>query len=91
MIQITEQAAQTVLRLLEDVAAIDDRARCSDAYFRQHFVNMAKLPPIRDAANEIKVKLETQAEAETCIDTKSTYPAGIASKGRSKILRNLPE
>lgn len=60
MIQITEQAAQTVLRLLEDVAAIDDRARCSDGYFRQHFTNMAKLPPILDAANEIKDALNAE-------------------------------
>lgn len=58
MIQITEQSANAVLRLLEDVRDANERARCSDAYFRSHFLTMASLPGVTDAAAEIKAALE---------------------------------
>lgn len=60
MIQISEQAARAVLRLLEDVRDVDERARCSDAYFRSHFVRLAKLPAISEAADEIKTAVDAE-------------------------------
>lgn len=65
MIQITEQAANAVLRLLEDVRDADERARCSDAYFRSHFLTIARLPDVAGAANEIKAALEAPPEITT--------------------------
>lgn len=57
-IVVTEQSARAVLRLLEDVRDVDERARCSDVFFRQHFLTMATLPAIADAAAEIKGALD---------------------------------
>ena len=64
MIQITEQAARAVLRLLDDVTDIDCRARCSDAYFRQHFMTVARLPAVVDAAKEIREAMEPRDPTE---------------------------
>jgi hypothetical protein len=58
VITITKKAARTVLRLLEDVRDADQRARCSDAYFRQHFMTLARLPAVADAAAEVAAALE---------------------------------
>lgn len=62
MIQISDQAARAVLRLLEDVADVNRRAGCSDRYFRQHFVMLAALPAVTDAAREIAGALEAPEE-----------------------------
>jgi len=65
MIQISESSARVVLRLLEDIREIDQRARCSDGYFRQHFTMLARLPAVADAAEEINRALEApEPEAE---------------------------
>lgn len=58
LVSISEQSARAVLRLLEDVRDVNDRARCSDAFFRQHFLTMARIPAIIDAAAEIKGALD---------------------------------
>lgn len=64
MIPISDRAARTVLRLLEDVRDADQRARCSDAYFRQHFMTLARLPVVADAAAEIAAALAAAEEPE---------------------------
>jgi len=37
MIQITESTANTIVKLLTDVEAVDSYAHCSDKFFRNHF------------------------------------------------------
>ena len=49
MVLIDETTAKAPSRFGEEVLNIDARARCSDKYFRQHFVTFAKNPFIGDA------------------------------------------
>lgn len=54
MVLIDETTAKALSRFGEEVLNIDARARCSDKYFRQHFVTFAKNPFMRDAFIALK-------------------------------------
>ena len=58
MVLIDETTAKALSRFGEEVLNIDARARCSDKYFRQHFVTFAKNPFMRDAFNALKRALD---------------------------------
>ena len=58
MIQLDEASARALSRFGEEVLNIDARARCSDKYFRQHFVTFAKNPFMRDAFIALKTALD---------------------------------
>ena len=64
MIQLDEASARALSRFGEEVLDIDARARCSDKYFRQHFVTFAKNPFMRDAFIALKTALESPCEHE---------------------------
>ena len=49
MVLIDETTAKALSRFGAEVLNIDARARCSDKYFRHHFVTFAKNPFMRDA------------------------------------------
>lgn len=59
MVLIDETTAKALSRFGEEVLNIDARARCSDKYFRQHFVTFAKNPFMRDAFIALKRALDT--------------------------------
>lgn len=63
MIQIPEQQALTLKRLLDDIIDIDSRARCSDKYFRSHFNNLVKTAVIMGAYDALKRALEGDKDA----------------------------
>lgn len=58
MVLIDETTAKVLSRFGEEVLNIDARARCSDKYFRQHFVTFAKNPFMRDAFIALKRALD---------------------------------
>lgn len=58
MVLIDETTAKALSRFGEEVLNIDARARCSDKYFRQHFVTFAKNPFMRDAFIALKRALD---------------------------------
>lgn len=58
MVLIDETTAKALSRFGEEVLNIDARARCSDKYFRQHFVTFAKNPFMRDAFIALKMALD---------------------------------
>lgn len=58
MVQITENQAYALKRLLEDIMDIDSRARCSDKFFRSHFNDMVKTSIVSGAYAELKRALE---------------------------------
>lgn len=49
MIQIDDSAARALMRFGAEILDIDSRARCSDKYFRQHFMMLARNPYMREA------------------------------------------
>ena len=57
-IQISRQTAEALVYILDDILAVDQRAKCSDKFFRSHFVTLAKLPAAADALAELKVALK---------------------------------
>lgn len=58
MVLIDDTTAKALSRFGEEVLNIDARARCSDKYFRQHFVTFAKNPFMRDAFIALKRALD---------------------------------
>ena len=58
MIQISEESARIIARVLEDILDIQNRASCSDRYFRQHFINLVTAPPVKDARTELDKAIE---------------------------------
>lgn len=64
MVLIDETTAKALSRFGEEVLNIDARARCSDKYFRQHFVTFAKNPFMRDAFIALKRALDAPCAHE---------------------------
>lgn len=64
MVLIDETTAKVLSRFGEEVLNIDARARCSDKYFRQHFVTFAKNPFMRDAFIALKRALDAPCAHE---------------------------
>lgn len=58
MVLIDDTTAKALSRFGEEVLNIDARARCSDKYFRQHFMMFAKNPFMRDAFIALKRVLD---------------------------------
>lgn len=58
MVLIDETTAKALSRFGEEVLNIDARARCSDKYFRQHFMTFAKNPFMCDAFMALKRALD---------------------------------
>lgn len=64
MVLIDDTTAKVLSRFGEEVLNIDARARCSDKYFRQHFVTFAKNPFMRDAFIALKRALDAPCAHE---------------------------
>ena len=64
MVLIDETTAKALSRFGKEVLNIDARARCSDKYFRQHFVTFAKNPFMRDAFIALKRALDAPCAHE---------------------------
>lgn len=58
-IAISRQTAEAIIYVLNDILAIDQRAKCSDKYFRAHFKTLATLPAAADAKAELEHALAT--------------------------------
>lgn len=78
MLKISESTARAVVRVLEDILDLDSRAGCSDKYFRQHFVTVARVPPVQDALEELRAQLDDKA-AEQGGFVISNSPAGAST------------
>lgn len=52
-ITISESTARVILRVLDEITDLDCRAKCSDKFFRQHFMTVVNVPPVREALAEI--------------------------------------
>ena len=63
MVQITENQAYALKRLLDDIMDIDSRARCSDKFFRSHFTDLVKACIATDTYSELKRALEGDKNA----------------------------
>ena len=57
MIQIDDSAARALMRFGTEILDIDSRARCSDKYFRQHFMMLARNPYMREAFSALQSAL----------------------------------
>lgn len=53
-VTISENTARILLRTLEEVCGANDRARCSDAYFRQHFLMLIKDSFVSEARAQLE-------------------------------------
>ena len=60
-ISISREGAYLMLRLLEEIAAIDRRAGCSDRYFRQHFMSAIRAAAASGTLEELRKRLEASA------------------------------
>ncbi len=60
-ISISREGAYLLLRLLEEIVAIDRRAGCSDRYFRQHFMSAIRAASASGTLEELQRKLEAPA------------------------------
>lgn len=64
MYSITNRARDTMLRVLTDIKDANDRAGCSDAYFRQHFMTLVRLPMVNETVTELEQAIETDDDVE---------------------------
>lgn len=64
MIQLDEASARRLSRFGEEVLNIDDRARCSDKYFRQHFIMLARNPYMQEAFSTLQSALNNSVAPE---------------------------
>lgn len=63
MVSISESAARAVLKLLDDIEAVDAYAHCSDSFFRTHFKGVVLSRNMTDARRELTFALEAATEA----------------------------
>lgn len=54
---ISREGAYFLLRLLEEIGEIDRRAGCSDGYFRQHFLSVARAATASGVLEELRREL----------------------------------
>lgn len=52
------------MNLMRDIDHIDERARCSDATFRAHFIQRIKVLKAKDAFNELESAIAASENAE---------------------------
>ena len=53
-LRVSREGAYLLWRLLEELAEIDRRAGCSDRYFRQHFMSVARAARASGAFEELR-------------------------------------
>lgn len=71
MVTIEESVAAALLRMVEDVLEIEQRANCSDRYFRTHYTDMARAQIAAGSYGKLKAALEgaTAQEESTILQT----------------------
>ena len=62
-VAISREGAYLLLRLLEEISGIDRRAGCSDRYFRQHFLSVARAADASGTLEELREALGRAGEA----------------------------
>ena len=71
-IEISREDAYFLHRLLTDIIEIDGRARCSDSYFRSHFMSVIKSGLASGAYQRLDKALTTPVETSTEAKPKKT-------------------
>ena len=67
-VQISKEDAMLLERLVDDIVNINDRARCSDKFFRTHFMDRIKVGNIEGTFKHLRDALATaRSEAEAPI------------------------
>lgn len=51
---LSQDAARVILRVLDEITDLDCRAKCSDKFFRAHFITLVTVPPVREAYAELR-------------------------------------
>lgn len=71
-IEISREDAYFLHRLVTDIIEIDGRARCSDSYFRSHFMSVIKTGLASGAYERLDKALTAPAETPTEVKSKKS-------------------
>lgn len=78
MIEISEESARAVIRLLDDIIDVQSRARCSDAFFRSHFMDIIKAGNATGAFTDLRTAYEKAVNKPTVQTAKPVKRANKA-------------
>ena len=80
MIQLTAAQAALIKNLLEEILAVNDRANCSDKFFRNHFMAIVKA---NVSSGTYKTLLDALNAPESDFDGEAAQPS-TAKKSAAK-------
>lgn len=67
-ITISREHAYALKYLLDDILNVQERANCSDRYFRTHFMNVVNAGISNGTYRAIAAALDEKPEAEAAVD-----------------------
>lgn len=78
-VTIKRSTANSLRNFMEDVIHIDERAGCSDATFRNHFLDRLKILKAIDAYNDLDAAIQAADEKD---DEEQAEQKKTAKKGK---------